>query len=184
MLRRSWCSIIVVICLCSIVGTAQARDLKISLPFIPPLVESKEKGILVDLCKAMAEEYKDGKITWDVVPFPRSLENVEMGRADFHMPYITPKNPQRIPFQYGTDVLFKAIFVLYTNKNNKAIKTHNPFAINDLNLAKRIGTDAMKMNNYGSSLIYGHPQGPTAGRRSGIFGHPSSSRVTGHRRIG
>jgi acetyl-CoA acetyltransferase len=22
----------------------------------------------------------------------------------------------------------------------------------------------MKMNNYGSSLIYGHPQGPTAGR--------------------
>jgi acetyl-CoA acetyltransferase len=22
----------------------------------------------------------------------------------------------------------------------------------------------MKMNNYGSSMIYGHPQGPTAGR--------------------
>jgi ABC-type amino acid transport substrate-binding protein len=107
------------------VGTAQARDLKISLPFIPPLVESKEKGILVDLCKAMAEEYKDGKITWDVVPFPRSLDNVEKGRADFHMPYITPKNPQRIPFQYGTDVLFKAIFVLYTNKNNKEINPKN-----------------------------------------------------------
>jgi acetyl-CoA acetyltransferase len=35
----------------------------------------------------------------------------------------------------------------------KAIKTHNPFATNDLNLAKRMGTNVMKMNNYGSSLI-------------------------------
>ena len=46
----------------------------------------------------------------------------------------------------------------------KAIKTHNPFATNDINLAKKMGIDAMKFNNYGSSLIYGHPQGPTAGR--------------------
>ena len=46
----------------------------------------------------------------------------------------------------------------------KAIKTHNPFATNDLNLAKKMGVDVMKFNNYGSSLIYGHPQGPTAGR--------------------
>ncbi len=46
----------------------------------------------------------------------------------------------------------------------KAIKTHNPFATNDLNLAKKMGIDVMKFNNYGSSLIYGHPQGPTAGR--------------------
>jgi acetyl-CoA acetyltransferase family protein len=46
----------------------------------------------------------------------------------------------------------------------KAIKTHNPFSTNDINLAKKMGTDVMKMNNYGSSLIYGHPQGPTAGR--------------------
>jgi acetyl-CoA acetyltransferase len=46
----------------------------------------------------------------------------------------------------------------------KAVKTHNPFAINDLAFAKRTGFDIMKMNNNGSSLIYGHPQGPTAGR--------------------
>lgn len=46
----------------------------------------------------------------------------------------------------------------------KAIKTHNPFAVNDINLAKKMGIDVMKMNNYGSSLIFGHPQGPTAGR--------------------
>ena len=27
-----------------------------------------------------------------------------------------------------------------------------------------INFDVMKMNNYGSSMIFGHPQGPTAGR--------------------
>jgi acetyl-CoA acetyltransferase len=46
----------------------------------------------------------------------------------------------------------------------KAIKSHNPFATNDLNFAKKMGIDVMKMNNYGCSLIYGHPQAPTAGR--------------------
>lgn len=46
----------------------------------------------------------------------------------------------------------------------KAIKTHNPFAINDINMASKMGIDVMSMNNYGSSLVYGHPQAPTAGR--------------------
>jgi acetyl-CoA acetyltransferase len=46
----------------------------------------------------------------------------------------------------------------------KAIKSHNPFATNDINFAKKFGIDVMSMNNYGSSLIYGHPQAPTAGR--------------------
>ena len=46
----------------------------------------------------------------------------------------------------------------------KAIKTHNPFIVNDINMAKKLGIDVMKMNNYGCSLVYGHPQAPTAGR--------------------
>ncbi|MDP2990450.1 MAG: thiolase family protein, partial [Kiritimatiellota bacterium] len=46
----------------------------------------------------------------------------------------------------------------------KAIKTHNPFAANDIYLAKECGLDVNKMNNYGSTLVYGHPQAPTAGR--------------------
>ena len=46
----------------------------------------------------------------------------------------------------------------------KAVKTHNPFAVNDIAFARKTGYDLMKMNNYGSSLIYGHPQAPTAGR--------------------
>ncbi len=42
-----------------------------------------------------------------------------------------------------------------------AIKTHNPFAVNDLYFAREMGVDAETMNNFGSPLIYGHPQGPT-----------------------
>jgi len=45
-----------------------------------------------------------------------------------------------------------------------AIKTHQPFAINDIYMSKKMGNDVFKMNNYGNSMIYGHPQGPTAGR--------------------
>jgi acetyl-CoA acetyltransferase len=46
----------------------------------------------------------------------------------------------------------------------KAVKTHQPFAVNDINMATKMGIDVNWMNNYGNSLIYGHPQGPTAGR--------------------
>jgi len=46
----------------------------------------------------------------------------------------------------------------------KVIKTHNPFAANDLAMAKVFGIDVMSFNNYGSSIVFGHPQGPTAGR--------------------
>jgi acetyl-CoA acetyltransferase len=46
----------------------------------------------------------------------------------------------------------------------KVIKTHNPFVVNDLYLAREFGVDVMKINNFGCSLIYGHPQGPTTGR--------------------
>lgn len=46
----------------------------------------------------------------------------------------------------------------------KAVKTHNPFAVNDINMAEKMGLDIMAMNNYGSSMVYGHPQGPTSGR--------------------
>ena len=46
----------------------------------------------------------------------------------------------------------------------KVIKTHNPFAVNDLYFAKQMEIEAESFNNYGCSLIYGHPQGPTGAR--------------------
>jgi len=44
------------------------------------------------------------------------------------------------------------------------IKTHNPFAVNDLWFAREMGIDPEPMNPYGSSLVYGHPQAPTGTR--------------------
>ncbi|MEA2324285.1 MAG: acetyl-CoA C-acetyltransferase, partial [Solirubrobacteraceae bacterium] len=44
------------------------------------------------------------------------------------------------------------------------VKTHNPFAVNDLWFARQTGADAETMNPFGCSLIYGHPQGPTGAR--------------------
>ncbi len=45
-----------------------------------------------------------------------------------------------------------------------AIKTHNPFALNDLFFARAMGVDAATMNNYGCSLVWGHPQAPMGTR--------------------
>ncbi len=45
-----------------------------------------------------------------------------------------------------------------------AIKTHNPFAVNDIIFAREARVAIDSMNNYGSSLIWGHPQAPTGMR--------------------
>jgi acetyl-CoA acetyltransferase family protein len=45
-----------------------------------------------------------------------------------------------------------------------AIKTHNPFAVNDIYLSRELGVPVKSMNDYGSSLVFGHPQGPTGAR--------------------
>jgi acetyl-CoA acetyltransferase len=44
--------------------------------------------------------------------------------------------------------------------NIDAVKTHNPFVVNDLYFAKATGFNLERMNNFGCSLIWGHPQGP------------------------
>jgi acetyl-CoA acetyltransferase family protein len=41
------------------------------------------------------------------------------------------------------------------------VKSHNPFAVNDIFFSRETGFDWQKMNNYGCSLVWGHPQGPT-----------------------
>ena len=43
-----------------------------------------------------------------------------------------------------------------------AVKTHNPFVVNDIVLGEALGLDPFGLNRYGSSLVWGHPQGPTA----------------------
>jgi acetyl-CoA acetyltransferase len=41
------------------------------------------------------------------------------------------------------------------------VTTHNPFAVNDLWFTRQTGYPLDRMNVYGCSLVYGHPQAPT-----------------------
>lgn len=45
-----------------------------------------------------------------------------------------------------------------------AIKVHNPFAVNDILFARATGVDVARVNNFGCSLVWGHPQAPMATR--------------------
>jgi acetyl-CoA acetyltransferase len=49
-------------------------------------------------------------------------------------------------------------------KDMAAIKMHNPFVVNDIIFARESGVALEDMNNYGCSLIWGHPQAPTGMR--------------------
>jgi acetyl-CoA C-acetyltransferase len=44
------------------------------------------------------------------------------------------------------------------------VTTHNPFAVNDAYFARQTGFPLDRMNIYGCSLVFGHPQAPTGMR--------------------
>ena len=45
-----------------------------------------------------------------------------------------------------------------------AVKTYNPFALNDVLFSRQTGVALEKMNNFGCSLVWGHPQAPMGTR--------------------
>jgi acetyl-CoA acetyltransferase len=51
-----------------------------------------------------------------------------------------------------------------TMKDMAVVKNHNPFAVNDVIFSKIVDYDWHEMNKTGSSLVWGHPQGPTLTR--------------------
>lgn len=74
-----------------------------------------------------------------------------LARADLaHMPEATIPAAKQALDQAGLAI-----------KDMDAVKSHNPFAVNDIVFARETGADLMAMNNYGCSLVWGHPQGPT-----------------------
>ncbi|AJP05329.1 acetyl-CoA acetyltransferase [Streptomyces cyaneogriseus subsp. noncyanogenus] len=60
-----------------------------------------------------------------------------------------------------------------------AIGTHNPFAVNDLYFARETGVALDAMNVRGSSLVFGHPQGPTGLRAVTELAHVLRARGGG-----
>jgi acetyl-CoA acyltransferase len=79
------------------------------------------------------------------------LTGFGMARVDkAHMPEAPVPAARRALERAGRDI-----------KDVAAVKSHNPFAVNDVVFARETGFDLMAMNNNGCSLVWGHPQGPT-----------------------
>jgi len=106
--------------------TVNAKDYKISVGKLPLYSESKDKGILIDVLKAMDEEYKEGKFIIEVYPFGRSIDNVATGKADLHFPTIGKniwskendiyeKELNKQGLRRSSCSLTKTHFALYTN---------------------------------------------------------------------
>jgi polar amino acid transport system substrate-binding protein len=95
-----------------------AEELKVSLAQMPIYAESVDKGVLVDLSKALAKEL-GMPLSLAVVPFARSIDNVVKGEADFHMPLIESPGYQKetLDFDLSTATIFHVNFTLYENKN-------------------------------------------------------------------
>ncbi len=104
---------------------AGAADIKGSIAKLPGLSENKDKGLLVDLVKAMANT--SGKdIEIQVVPFNKSMHDLVAGNADFHLPLIKADNIDEadLDYSHSKETLFHVNFVLYTNKNKPVDKNN------------------------------------------------------------
>lgn len=95
---------------------AGAADYKASLAQMPIYAESLDKGVLVDLVKALTDVSKK-TVDVQVVPFARSMKDVENKQVDFHMPLIKPIDMSKANFSLSSETIFHVNFVLYTNKN-------------------------------------------------------------------
>jgi acetyl-CoA acetyltransferase len=104
-------------------------------------------GMIVTTQEKARELSKDPKIEIQILSFS------EGRTAKGFMPKANVPAVRGALAQSGVDI-----------KDIKVIKTHNPFALNDIFLSRELGVGLDKMNNYGSSLIWGHPQGPTGMR--------------------
>jgi acetyl-CoA acetyltransferase len=104
-------------------------------------------GIVIATRERARELSRDPRIVVRLRGF--GLARVELA----WMPTATVPAARQALAQAGVDV-----------KAMAAIKTHNPFAVNDLYLAQEFGLDWRRFNNYGCSLVWGHPQAPMGTR--------------------
>lgn len=104
---------------------AESRDLKASLGYLPKILESPDKGAFVDLVKAIDSSYSDGQINIKVYPFPRSINNVITGNADFHLPMLRNNmvSEESLPYRYASAKMGKVVIVLYSNSDNPITKS-------------------------------------------------------------
>ncbi|MEA2029792.1 MAG: hypothetical protein U9N49_12585 [Campylobacterota bacterium] len=125
---------IVIVLFFIVISCLSAKDYIISVGKLPLYSESKDRGILIDVIKAMDEEYKEGRFIIEVYPFGRSIDNVITGKADLHFPTIGKNIWSKESDVYEKELLSKGIrrsscsltkthFALYTNSSRPKIDT-------------------------------------------------------------
>ena len=103
---------------------AAGKDLNCTIAIIPGLSEPPGKGAFVDLAKAMAEVYTEGKINIELNPWGRSIDNVVKGKADFHIPNmrVPGVDESKIPFRFAKKQFGELVQVIYSNQNKVITK--------------------------------------------------------------
>lgn len=146
--NRSVFSIIAVVFFIVGAGLANARDLKVSMAFLPDILETPDKGVFVDLMKAIDDVY-EGQIQRNVYPFPDSIKNVMTGKADFHLPMIRNKvvPEESLPYSYSSENMGYVYFVIYSNKNN-------PITFEKIQEVKKTKPFSLKIESMGGFLEY------------------------------
>lgn len=169
---------------------ANDREFQKRYMFPVEIRASKKKSILIDsdegIMETTAEGLKnlrpvlpDGKLTFGTQTHPadghcalivtnretaRQLSadpGIEIQVISFGYARVQKAHMPMAPVPAAVMALEKAGLAI---SDIKVIKTHNPFAANDIYMSKTLNLDINTFNNYGSSLIFGHPQAPTAGR--------------------
>jgi len=135
--RRFFFLLIISFALMFTSGFASARNLMVSMAYLPGILENADNGVFVDIIKAIDDNF-DGKIARQVFPFPQSLDYVIKGRTDFHLPMIRNKliSTDSLPYDYSTEKMGDVCFVIYSNKDNpvtmetiQAVKNKNPIPL-------------------------------------------------------
>lgn len=112
--------------------TGLARDYRINVGHLPLYAETKDDGILIDVIKAMDEEYAAGRLIIEVYPFERSIHNVAQGLADLHSPIVGSADwgPEDGPYEEelrarglrrSTCSLTKSHFALYRHRERSPL---------------------------------------------------------------
>ena len=127
------------------------------IAIIPGLSEPPDKGPFVELAKALAETYTQGKITIELFPFTRSIDNVVAGRADFHIPNV--RNPavdsSKLPYRYSTKSLGRVDFVVYSGTGK--VITGQMLAMPDRDVPDALGCDCAVVT-YGATNAFDQPE--------------------------
>lgn len=146
-------------------NTLAAKELRVSMAQLAVLVENQDKGVLVDLIKAMMSLYPDSTLKLSVSPFARSISNVTSGQADMHLPLIRAPSEQDLNFSFSKASFWPVNFVLYHHKDK-------PLDLSKLG-SYQIETDLAHINYFdfkpaGSSNIPGSLRKLDLGRIDGF----------------